>query len=174
MEENSASNKTRSWKLTKREQTITIVVLAFGLLGGWLPERISVATSKSVGHRIFFLSQPATKVNMGDFLVFRHKADLPFAQKSLTDNDRMIKIVGCTSGKSLTVDTGRQFMCDGKPLGTALETDSQGNPLPQFAFSGQIPAGKLFMVGTDPRSFDSKYFGFIDEREILYRATPIL
>lgn len=173
MEENSASNKKPFGKLTKREQTIAIVVLAFGLLGGWLPERISVATSGSVGHRVFFLSPPSMKASTGDFLVFRHKDDTTFVRKSLTNNDRMIKIVGCKGGEPLTVSDDRQYKCGERLLGVALETDSKGVALPHFAFNGPVPEGELFMVGTDPRSFDSKYFGFIGENEILFRALPI-
>jgi type IV secretory pathway protease TraF len=58
-------------------------------------------------------------------------------------------------------------------LGQALAADSQGRPLPQFSFNGPVPVGKLFMVGTHPRSYDSKYYGFIDAHAILYQALPL-
>jgi len=172
MAESSPSNKP-FWQLNRREQIVLIVVLAFGLLGGWLPQRLSVVTSESVGHRIFFLSPALTKMRTGDYLVFRHPEDQAYARKSLTNNDRMIKKVGCAPGEFLRVSADRQFTCNERPLGMALEVDSKGNPLPRFVFNGPVPSGQLFMTGTDPRSFDSRYFGFISENEIIFRAVPI-
>jgi type IV secretory pathway protease TraF len=58
-------------------------------------------------------------------------------------------------------------------LGKALEQDSKGQTLPRFRYSGTVPAGSFFMVGANPRSFDSKYFGFIHVDEILYKALPL-
>ena len=85
----------------------------------------------------------------------------------------MIKKVGCLSGEQLTMDAANHFFCNGRLLGQALEADSKGRPLPQFSFNGTVPADKLFMVGTHPRSYDSKYYGFIDVYEISHQALPL-
>ena len=152
---------------------MVIVFLAFILAGAWLPGRMTVATSGSLDHRVFFLLPAPAKVELGDYLVFRHR-DLSRVQQGFrTDHDQMIKKVGCLPGEELTLDAANHFFCNGRPLGQALEADSKGRPLPRFSFNGPVPADKLFMVGTHPRSYDSKYFGFIDAHAISHPALPL-
>ena len=161
------------WQLSRREQAVVIVFLAFILAGAWLPGRVTVATSGSLDHRLFFLLPAPAKVELGDYLVFRHR-DLSQVQLGLrADHDQMIKKVGCLSGNQLTMDAANHYFCNGRLLGQALEADSKGRPLPRFSFSGSVPADKLFMVGTHPRSYDSKYYGFIDVHEISHQALPL-
>jgi type IV secretory pathway protease TraF len=105
--------------------------------------------------------------------VFKHR-DTSFVRKGIDqDNDRLLKKVGCSSGEMLLVNTKKTFFCGSKELGTALDVDIKGRSLPVFDFTGVVPDNSYFMVGTNPRSFDSRYFGFIHADEILYKALPI-
>ena len=61
------------WRLNRREQSVVIVFLAFILAGAWLPGRMTVATSGSLDHRVFFLLPAPAKIESGDYLVFRHQ-----------------------------------------------------------------------------------------------------
>jgi len=160
-------------KLSSREKTIALVILAALLVGAWMPARIIVSTSKSLEHRVFFLVPVHTKkIKTGDYLVFRHK-DTRFVKKGLNkENDRLIKKVGCTPGQALTRDSNL-FSCNKKELGKALNKDSQGRALPQFEFNGPVPDDNFFMIGSNPRSFDSRYFGFVHADDILYKALPL-
>ena len=169
---NSASPD-RDWRLNRREQVVALVVLASCLLGSWLPGQITVATSASLDHRVFLLRPVPEQIETGDYLVFRHR-DLNQVRQGLgTNRERMIKRVGCRPGEWLRVDAELRFSCDGSPLGQALTNDSQGRPLPRFTHNGPVPTGQLFLVGTHPRSYDSRYFGFVDAREILHQALPL-
>jgi len=161
------------WRLNRREQAVAIVFLAFILAGSWLPGRITVATSGSLDHRVFFLLPAPAKVELGDYLVFHHQGLSQVQQGLRGDHNQMIKEVGCLPGDQLTIDAANHFFCNGRSLGQALEADSKGRPLPRFSFTGSVPADKLFMVGTHPRSYDSKYYGFIDGREISHQALPL-
>lgn len=168
--------KKRFRKLNNREKILAIVVLAALLVGAWLPERIIISTSPSLQYRVFFLTK--TKINKkfetGDYLVFRHK-DTTFIHKGLDqENDRLVKKVGCSPGEILTKDTAKnEYFCEQTSLGTAMTTDSKGRTLPSFQFTGPIPESSYFVVGSNPRSFDSKYFGFVHADEILYKALPL-
>jgi type IV secretory pathway protease TraF len=165
--------ETKVLRLNNQEKTLVIVVLVALLVGAWLPERIIVSTSPSLKHRIFFLIRANSEIKLGDYLVFRHK-DSDFVQKGLDPaNDRMIKKVGCRPGNILSTDVERNYYCGEKLLGVALQTDSKGRSLPLFQFSGPVPENNYFMVGSNPRSFDSKYFGFVHADDILYKALPI-
>ena len=169
---NSASSRT-GWRLDRYEWTVTLVVLASCLLGAWLPGRVTVATSASLDHRVFLLRPVPEQIETGDYLVFRHR-DLAQVRQGLGANrERMIKRVGCRPGEWLHVDAEHRFTCDDRSLGQALATDSQGRPLPRFTHNGPVPAGQLFLVGTHPRSYDSRYFGFVHAREILHQALPL-
>ena len=169
---NSASPD-RGWRLNRHEQVVALVVLASFLVGAWLPGQITVATSASLDHRVFFLLPAPAKVELGDYLVFSHRGLSQVQQGLRADHDQMIKRVGCLPGEQLTMDAASHFFCNGRSLGQALEADSKGRPLPQFSFNGTVPADKLFMVGTHPRSYDSKYYGFIDVYEISHQALPL-
>lgn len=162
-----------SWRLSREEQSVTITLLACFLVGAWLPGHITVATSGSLDHRVFFLLPAPATFAPGDYLVFRHPGLSQIQPELRPGNDRMIKMVGCLPGNQLVTDNAHRFFCNGTLLGQALEADSTGRSLPQFSFNGAIPAGKLFMTGTHPRSYDSKYFGFIDTHAILYQALPL-
>ena len=169
---NSASSRT-GWRLDRYEWTVTLVVLASCLLGAWLPGEITVATSASLDHRVFLLRPVPAQIETNDYLVFRHR-DLDQVRQGLGANrERMIKRVGCRPGEWLHVDAEHRFTCDGRPLGQALATDSQGQSLPRFTHNGPVPTGQLFLVGTHHRSYDSRYFGFVDAREILHQALPL-
>ena len=171
--ESKSREKKLSWKLNSREKTMAIVMLAALLVGAWLPGRLIISTSPSLDHRIFFLTRTKDSITTDDYLVFRHK-DTRFVHKGLDqENDRLVKKVGCCPGDMLSVDSKRTFYCGERELGTALETDSKGHSLPVFDFTGVVPENSYFMVGRNPRSFDSRYFGFVHADEILYKALPL-
>lgn len=54
----------------------------------------------------------------------------------------------------------------------AYAHDSKGRPLPMIT-SQEIPEGKYFVMATDKRSYDSRYWGLIDESWITGRAHPV-
>jgi type IV secretory pathway protease TraF len=139
------------------------IALAVGL---WLPAHISVTLTPSLGHRIFFLTEPESlNFKEGDYLLFHKQLDQ-------AKTDQLLKQVGCAPGQLLRVENS-EYYCGEKYLGHALANDSKGKPLPRFIYNGPVPAGSLFMVGTHPRSYDSKYFGFIHADSVLKKAYPI-
>jgi conjugative transfer signal peptidase TraF len=55
-----------------------------------------------------------------------------------------------------------------------LKQDSSGRPLPCFKYCGTLPVGKYFVAQVEDRkSFDSRYFGPIDESRIMGVAEPL-
>lgn len=177
METNSPSNKKRPfWRLNKKEQRITLVLLAGFLVGLILPQRLIIATSESLEHRVFF-KVPVDKagIKLGDYLLFQlqdveHK---PHIHKGLRENNVLLKRVGCTPGDLLIRDTDGVFFCGETRLGKVLSEDSKGNVLPVFDFNGPVPVGNYFMMGTNPRSFDSRYFGLIHGDAFISKALPL-
>ncbi len=174
---NSPSNNNHPfWQISKKEQRIALVLLAGLLAGLVLPQRIIVATSDSLDHRIFFkVPVDTARIKHGDYLLFElHGGEhTSFIHKGLKENNVLIKEVGCIPGDLLTRDVNGVFFCQQTRLGKTLIEDSKGNVLPVFDFTGPIPKGSYFMMGTNPRSFDSRYFGLIHDDEFLSKALPI-
>ena len=163
--------------LTRWEKTVAIVFLVAMLLGSFIPGRLIVALSDSLDHRLFFMTGfNPDKIKNGDYLVFQgSKEEVEKHAKPMLNNrlDKLIKKVGCAPGETLTRDAQGQFFCEGVFVGKALEADSLKRPLPQFQYSGIVPEKNFFMIGTNPRSYDSKYFGFVDAGKILHKALPL-
>jgi conjugal transfer pilin signal peptidase TrbI len=163
--------------LSGKEKTMAMVFLAALLLGSLLPGKFIVALSDSLNHRLFFMTGfNRDKIKTGDYLVFlgdKNEVDMhakPMLDKNL---NRLIKKVGCSPGEMLTRDVQGQFFCQGIFIGKALEVDSMKQPLPQFQFVGSVPEKNYFMIGTNPRSYDSRYFGFVHTDLMLFKALPL-
>lgn len=174
---NSSLNKKRPlWRLNKKEQRVALVLLAGLIAGLVLPQRLIIATSDSLDHRIFFkVPVDTARIKHGDYLLFQHQEGeyTPFIRKGFKENNVLIKEVGCIPGDLLTRDADGVFFCQQTKLGKALTKDSKGNVLPVFDFTGPVPKGSYFMIGSNPRSFDSRYFGLIHDDALLSKALPL-
>ncbi|WP_027061101.1 S26 family signal peptidase [Mesorhizobium loti] len=72
----------------------------------------------------------------------------------------------CRDGVTITVD--------GIAMGTALERDRLGRPLPVWQGCRRIASSELFLMNWDVRdSLDGRYFGPIQASSIIGRATPL-
>jgi len=155
-----------SWK-------IMIVITAALVVGLWLPGHISVTLTPSLGYRVFFLIEPESPdFKEGDYLLFPKQLVYVPLQGNQPRTDKLLKKVGCAAGHRLTVNNS-EYYCNENYLGRALIQDSQGKRLPQFIFNGLVPPGSLFMVGSHPRSYDSRYFGFIHADSVFKKAYPL-
>lgn len=175
MERNWLCHSLRSGRGLRQKDVVTAAVaLLVVLLGLWLPSHLLVSTSPSLEHRVFlrlaFDGQEGRP--QGEYLVFSHPGGAHIHQGLHQCNNLLIKQVGCRPGEKLTMENGQVF-CQGMPLGEQLETDGQGRKLPRFIYDGIVPPGKYFMIGSHERSYDSRYFGFIDEQQFRYLALPL-
>jgi type IV secretory pathway protease TraF len=84
---------------------------------------------------------------------------------------RLTKRVACVAGDQLRYERGGHW-CNGQYLGQVLRRDSYSVPLPQFIWNGPVPPGKVFLTGDHVRSFDSRYFGFVNAAA-LERLRPL-
>jgi len=84
---------------------------------------------------------------------------------------RLTKRVACVAGEVLKSDRGAHW-CNEEYLGRVLRRDSRSVPLPEFVWNGPVPDGKVFLSGDHVRSFDSRYFGFVNAAA-LERLQPL-
>lgn len=63
---------------------------------------------------------------------------------------------------------------DGVEMGTALERDRIGRPLPDWQGCRLIADGEIFLMNWDvPDSLDGRYFGSIPAHSVIGRAVPL-
>jgi|JFJP01.1.fsa_nt_gi conjugal transfer pilin signal peptidase TrbI len=143
-------------------------------------DHLAVSEVDHHGRRIFFttsFSFEYGEATRGDYFVFREKEKNTDKEQSKYKPrfmvDKVVRKVGCSEREKLTRNENGDFFCHGLFIGKALEKDSLGNPLPQFQFSGKIPIGSLFMIGENPDSYDSRYYGLIQTNRIIGKAMPL-
>ncbi|MEW6601890.1 MAG: S26 family signal peptidase [Nitrospirota bacterium] len=144
----------------------------------------------------FVLNKHEMPKERGDLIAFKGRGIPRFA-----DGVRFVKMVAGMPGDVITVEVfseeernrhtrviekegmmikqrlqGRVYLhrkVTGKTLAfDATETDSSGKPLPVIQ-AQVIPEGKFFAVGTVERTYDSRYWGLVDEKQVIGQAYPL-
>ncbi|KAB7884672.1 signal peptidase I [Poseidonibacter ostreae] len=96
--------------------------------------------------------------------VFQEKDSIYFDK-----GENFIKYVICMQGDDLVVDSS-QIKCNKKYYGSALKIDGKGNVLKQFKYKGKVPKDKYFVWTPYVKSYDSRYWGFVDKKDIIGKA----
>ena len=110
-----------------------------------------------------------TKTELGDYILFlTDRRTLPYYRPKTRFGKRVVGIPG-----DKLVVKGRDFYLNDRFIARAREKDSLGNPAPLFTYNGRIPKGCYFVLGHHPRSFDSRYWGFVCRKDILGRLIPL-
>jgi conjugative transfer signal peptidase TraF len=74
--------------------------------------------------------------------------------------------VVCASGDAVSID--------GRLVAHRLASDRMGRPLPQWEGCETLGAGEFFLLMADvPDSFDGRYFGVTERRDIIGRLVPL-
>ena len=171
--ETASRNKARS-KTIDNKKIICLIIgfLTLFYLGSIIPRRISISPTESVGHYIFLYKTRFDPQRLKkDTLVV-----VPFYTK-LRPNCwpcLVVKRIKCNAGDTLEVKNHLDFFCNGVFLGRAKTHSKKGEPVKVFQYNGVIPEGKIFVLGGCPDSYDSRYVGFIDKKDIKAVVLPII
>lgn len=143
-------------------------VVLFPIAYNSMTTRIDLTMDKSLPYTVWLTQKPFS----GDkhhFVMFKPTVHNKYTLKV----GYFVKQITCSGGQSLLVTEDKQYYCDGHFIGRAQERDKDGIPVRNFTFNGVIPVGSYFVEGTHPRSYDSRYFGFVREEQIDRGATPL-
>jgi conjugal transfer pilin signal peptidase TrbI len=132
-----------------------MTVIGAGVVSWLVMPHITSSATASVNYRLFWIEGGPGK--KGDYVNFEKQHPL------LKDGTpkKLTKRIVCMEGELLTFD-GRRHTCGDAVLGSVLDRTHEGKPLDAFVWNGPVPAGKVFVEGDHERSFDSRYFGFVD------------
>ncbi|GMG94827.1 conjugal transfer pilin signal peptidase TrbI [Cupriavidus metallidurans] len=121
--------------------------------------------------RLYWVKLGAPKsVQRGDIIAFIAPKGLmlePF-------NGKMIaKQVAGLPGDTVRVTNDRAYV-NGKYIGDLVLNQKLGRGPGAFDREEVVPPGKLFVIGTLPRSYDGRYWGFLDQRSLVGSVTPLI
>jgi type IV secretory pathway protease TraF len=94
------------------------------------------------------------------------------ARHYLPGGTLLIKRVAARLG-DIVCRHGPLVTINGRPIARARSADVMGRPLPRWIGCRRLNAALAFLLSTDPDSFDSRYFGPVDRRQILGTALPV-
>ena len=137
-----------------------------------LKYNIAISSTPSLPYALFILDKKYDfkEIKKDAIIAFKYPGKNKYVYNH---NDLFIKIIKCVPGDYLRV-FDKKYYCNKKYIATALDKDSQGKKIDNFKFNGIIPKGKYFVIGTHPRSFDSRYWGFVDKNKIIAIAKGLI
>jgi type IV secretory pathway protease TraF len=127
----------------------------------------------SLNGSIYLIDKSALSIKNGDLVLFRFDKD----PTRFPNGIQFLKIASCLAGDRL-LSSQNGAVCVGKNgvehFNAPQTIDIYGAKLTHFEFDGVVPRGKLFVTTPHPRSYDSRYWGFVDEAEIIGTAKELL
>lgn len=126
-----------------------------------------VQYDRSVYFNLGLLDKYNRTPTKGDYYAFMF-----YAVQNERYGQQFVKKVGCVEGEHL-YNVGRKFYCNGQYVGTAKEKDKKGNPAPLYNYNGIIEKGKFFAVGEMIDSYDSKYWGVVDNNWVIGKVIKL-
>jgi signal peptidase I len=148
-----------------------------GIGGSILPSKFAITFTDSLDRRFFLVYRGNENIRKGDYVLFpysivRDQLEKKYRVRFPFSADYVVKKVVCAPGEFLESD-GMKYYCDGVFLGYAKERSRTGVPTERFVYRGMVPEGKIFVMGTSPDSYDSRYFGFLDRSVVVGKAYPV-
>lgn len=144
------------------------VTVLVGLVAGinYVGNRLDFVHGNSVPITLAWIEGGA--VSKGDYVVF----EATHALINGGQRAHLTKKVVCVEGETVRFD-GERFFCNDELIGAVIRETSTGTKIEVATAAGTIPAGKIFVAGDHPRSFDSRYLGLLDVQATT-RVRPLL
>ena len=155
----------------------TLAGLALLLTVGWsvtrgLPAVLVYAPSTSVPKGWYMRAFPGRAVEVGDLVVLEVPVSMAAYVPLDVPHSRLLKHVAALGGD--TVCWERDAMVSSTPQGTVrypLHPDVPTTAYPAGCHT--LEAERMVIVGTHPRSVDSRYVGAVSVRLVRFRVVPL-
>lgn len=132
---------------------------------------ISSQEVKCLPYVVYLVIKDEFNPNSDQYVSF--KADYGNLEPYYPDGTLLFKKVIGRPGDLLEVIDNKYFI-NKKLVGEARTADKNGNRFKRLIFNGRIPDDSLFVMGTEPRSYDSRYYGLIKLNQVIGRGVPII
>lgn len=149
-----------------------LALLAAPSLG---PERQALVwnASASVPIGLYFIAPPT--LDMGDYVLVRPTSSMQVLAEErsyIGAGVPLLKRIAAIAGDRVC-RRGRVVWIAGRQALIALASDTKGRQLPVWQGCHQLRDGQVFVLGTHPASFDSRYFGPLHAKHVIGTAVPI-
>jgi len=126
----------------------------------------------SLPYKVALLHPGTSVLHRGDFVVFAFAGD-GIRQYPGIAGQPFFKIVRGLPGDTISV-AGREIRINGEPVGVAKTHAFDRHPLAPIA-PGVIPAGRYYVQGLSPDSFDSRYreSGLVRVEQVIGVVDPL-
>lgn len=139
-----------------------------------MPVQIVYNPSDSVPRGWYRIAKADT-LHVGDIVLARlpaSAATLASQRGYLPASVPILKRIGAVAPQSVCVSDG-VMRIDGDVVATVRMHDGQERELPVWSQCRSLANGELFLLSTNPASFDSRYFGPIATRAVIGSAQPL-
>lgn len=144
----------------------TMLLIAIYLSNRWM---IGISSSDSVSFHILLVDKTDKNVSKGDMVGFLYPGKKMHEYRK---GDKFIKFLKCDEGDVLKVEDGA-FYCNDEFIANAISINSYGEKVNHFKYNGKIPKGKFFAYTPFHYSYDSRYWGFANKKDIIGKGFGI-
>lgn len=151
----------------KKILAISVGILFSYFTFGYLSKNFTICfnQSESFPEKIFIVKTKfdANAIKIGDLITFRNR----FGDRYVANNQLFVKKIVCEEGDKIRKE-GNNFLCNNNIVAIALDRDSKNRKIESFDLKGikKVQRNKFFVTAQHPKSYDSRYYGFIDKDEI--------
>ena len=162
---------------------VLVSTFVLGLIFSWITDtwqfsrgRRDTEEAQRLADPVFYYLTKNAKgdysgLKRGDFVMFEMKGVPPFP-----DGTRFSLFLAGLPGDHVEVTRDERILINGKEAGrglSRLRLRGQNRPIDDFVFSGRLPEKKYYVLGDTEYSFDSRYWGPIDESQIIGRTRAL-
>lgn len=152
-----------------------LLMIAMCLAGFYVAGRYRLGVDSQVekclpGYTFFLVDRWDRALTKGLVYSFHARGMEPF----FADGTRMVKILRGVPGDAVEIDAAAVVRINGQEVGRGLPLAAAlGASDSQFKGHTTLGEGRLWFMGENPLSFDSRYWGTVQKEQVIGRAYPL-
>ena len=161
-------------KIKKKSLFFPLFLIILNILGIYTRKYFVLNISSSIPIGIYKVDK-STDFKRGDIVTFSTKRykdilDYPGSIKNITFS----KYIAGISGNYIRIENNKIYV-NNKEKGNIFKVDGLNNRLPQLKEKEYIvKEDEVFVLGTNDKSFDSRYYGCIKKSDVIYKLVPLI
>ena len=161
-------------KYRKKYLIHLIFLIILNILGIYTRKYFVLNISSSIPIGIYKVDK-STDFKRGDIVTFSTKKykDILYYPGSVK-NITFSKYIAGISGDYIRIENNKIYV-NNKEKGNIFKVDGLNNKLPQLKEKEYIvKEDEVFVLGTNDKSFDSRYYGCIKKSDVIYKLVPLI
>ncbi|MEZ8329190.1 signal peptidase I [Vibrio splendidus] len=149
-----------------------ILLFKFGM--GWFVKNyhfmVDTQDEKCIPeYSVYLIAKNPVRIEQGKIYAFSAKGMQPFFK----DNTVIGKYASGLEGDQISIQKSGVFVNDELVTEGYLLASKIQVPANELYKSFVVPKGKVFFTGSAPKSYDSRYWGLADQKQIIGEAIPL-